>query len=55
MFLRPLVQPFGAVVDIAIKKAAMIGVEHDLPDGRTRTFGHNAVRHAFAFGHPGSW
>jgi hypothetical protein len=32
----------------------MIGIEHDLTDGRASAFRHHAVHDAFAFGHPGA-
>ncbi len=52
--LRPFVQALGRVVDVAIVEPAVVGIEHDLADGRTGAFRHHPVDHAFAFRHPGS-
>jgi hypothetical protein len=41
-------------VDVTVEKLAMIGIEHDLANGRTGAFRHHAIDHAFAFRHPGS-
>lgn len=37
---------------IALKKRPMIGIIHDLSNGRTGAFRNNAVHHAFTLGHP---
>ena len=55
VFLAPLVQPVFSIVNITVKKAAVIRIKHDLTNGGTRTFGHNAVHHAFTFCHPCAW
>ena len=39
----PFVQPLGRIMDIAVEEAAMIGIEHDLPDGGAGAFGHDAI------------
>ena len=49
---RPFVHATHGVVDIADKKRSVVGIEHDLPDGRTGAFRHDPVHHAFAFCHP---
>jgi hypothetical protein len=35
-------------VDVAVEERAVIGIVHDLPDGRAGAFRHHAVDHAFA-------
>ena len=50
----PFMHTPGGIMNVAIEKFAMIGIIHDLSDGRTGAFGDDAIDDAFAFGHPGS-
>jgi len=50
----PFMQPLGGIVNIAIEKTAMVGIKHNLPDGRAGAFRHHPVDHAATFGHPGA-
>ncbi len=52
VFLCPFVHLVLGVMDVAIKELSMVGIEHDLPDGRARAFWHDAINDAFAFCHP---
>ena len=47
-------QTAGGIVDIPVKKDAVIGIEQDLSDRRAGAFRHHAIDHAFAFRHPGA-
>ena len=49
---RPFVHTTRRIVDIPIKKGAVIGVIHDLTDGRAGAFRDDPIDHTFAFGHP---
>jgi len=51
---RPFVHAGHGVMDIAVKEFSVVGIEHDLPDGRAGALRHHAVNHAFAFRHPGA-
>jgi hypothetical protein len=51
---RPFVHARHGVMDVAVEEPAMVGIEHDLADGRAGALGHHAVDHAFAFRHPGA-
>ena len=53
-FARPFVQTVCCIMDITIKKRAVIRIIHDLADGRARTLWYHAVHHALTFGHPRS-
>jgi hypothetical protein len=50
----PFVHAVLGVVDVAVEERAVVGVVHDLADGRAGAFRHHAVDHAFARRHPGS-
>jgi hypothetical protein len=39
------------IVDIAIKERAMVGIEHDLVNGRSVTLWNDHIDHAFTFRH----
>jgi hypothetical protein len=43
------------IVDITVKEFTMIGIKHDLTNGRARAFGHHTVHNAFTFRHPSPW
>ena len=51
----PFVHSMFGIVDIAVKKFAIVTIEHDLPNRRARAFGHHTIDDTLTFRHPGSW